>query len=70
LLLFKAKTKNRKELDFTYKDPATVEIANIIPQLTIKTIEPILEPKKTIKNNKTILEPKKTIKNNKTIIKK
>jgi hypothetical protein len=70
LLLFKAKTKNRKELDFTYKDPATVEIANIIPQLTIKTIEPILEPKKTIKNNKTILKPKKTIKNNKTIIKK
>jgi hypothetical protein len=57
LLLFKAKSKNRKELDFSYKDPATVEIANIIPQLTIKTLEPI-------KNNKTI---KKTIK---TIIKK
>ena len=64
ILLFKAKTKNRKEFDFTYKDPATVEISTIIPQLTIKTIDPIVEPKKTI------VEPKKTIKNKKTIIKK
>lgn len=64
ILLFKAKTKNRKEFDFTYKDLATIEVANIVPQLTIKTIDPIVEPKKTI------VEPKKTIKNNKTIIKK
>ena len=56
ILLFKAKTKNRKEFDFTYKDPATVEIANIVPQLTIKTIDPIVEPKKTIKINKTIIK--------------
>lgn len=52
ILLFKAKTKNRKEFDFTYKDPAIIEVANIVPQLTIKTIDPIVEPKKTIKNNK------------------
>lgn len=54
ILLFKAKSKNRREFDFTYKDAATVEIANIVPQLTIKTIEPITEPKKIIKTNKTI----------------
>ena len=49
LCLFKAKSKNRKEFDFTYKDPSLIEIANIIPQLTIKTIKSI-EPKKIIKS--------------------
>lgn len=48
ILLFKAKVKNRKDLDFSYKDTASPEIALIVPQLTIKRAEPI----KTVKTVK------------------
>ena len=48
--IYLAKTKNRAELDLNYKEPANLELATIIPQLVLKTIEP-LKPVKNLGKN-------------------
>ena len=48
--VYLAKTKNRAELDLNYKEPANLELATIIPQLVLKTIEP-LKPVKSLGKN-------------------
>jgi hypothetical protein len=48
--VYLAKTKNRAELDLNYKEPANLELATIIPQLVLKTIEP-LKPVKNLGKN-------------------
>ena len=50
--IYLAKTKNRAELDLNYKEPANIELANIIPQLILKTIEPVKSIKNLAKNAK------------------
>ena len=50
--IYLAKTKNRAELDLNYKEPANIELANIIPQLVLKTIEPTKTIKSLAKNVK------------------
>jgi predicted DNA-binding protein (UPF0251 family) len=43
-----AMVKNPKVFNLNYKDPASIELANIIPQLVLKTVEPT----KKVKNDK------------------
>ena len=50
--LYLAKTKNKAELDLNYKEPANLELATIIPQLVLKTIEPLKPVKNLVKNVK------------------
>ena len=50
--LYLAKTKNKAELDLNYKEPANLELATIIPQLVLKTIEPLKPVKSLAKNVK------------------